>query len=200
LRLDLGHLEMKEVLASFARAALDVETAVVFFAGHGFQYGGTNYLAPIDAPITDDSSIANHVSLDWLMGSLKAERGFRILIIDACRSNLAVEQAASRQVPDTRSILVKRGLSPVTITTTWSGGGMLVAFATLPGDVAADGAGRNSPFTHALVKHLPTPGLELRHLFVRVRADVVLATSNAQIPQVSDALNGEYVFRRRLPR
>ncbi len=197
LRLDLGRVEMKEVLASFARAARDVETAVVFFAGHGFQYGGTNYLAPIDAPIADHESIADHVNLDWLMGSLKAERGFRILIIDACRNNLAVEQAASRQVPDTRSILVKRGLSPVTITTTWSGGGMLVAFATLPGDIAADGAGRNSPFTQALVKHLPTPGLELRHLFVRVRADVVLVTSNAQIPQVSDALNGEYVFRRR---
>jgi lipoprotein NlpI len=197
LRLDLGYVEMREVLTRFALAARDVETAVVFFAGHGFQYGGTNYLAPIDAPITDDSSIANHVSLDWMMGSLKAERGFRILIIDACRNNLAVEQAASREVPDTRSILVKRGLSPVTITTTWTGGGMLVAFATLPGDVAADGAGRNSPFTHALVKHLPTPGLELRHLFVRVRADVVLVTSNTQIPQVSDALNGEYVFRRR---
>jgi Flp pilus assembly protein TadD len=199
-RIDLGHVEMKEVLTRFALAARDVETAVVFFAGHGFQYGGTNYLAPIDAPITDDSSIANHVSLDWMMGSLKAERGFRILIIDACRNNLAVEQAASREVPDTRSIFVKRGLSPVTITTTWTGGGMLVAFATLPGDVAADGAGRNSPFTHALVKHLPTPGLELRHLFVRVRADVVLVTSNTQIPQVSDALNGEYVFRRRVSR
>jgi tetratricopeptide (TPR) repeat protein len=200
LRLDLEHVEMKEVLSSFARAAQDVETAVVFFAGHGFQYGGTNYLAPVDAPITDDSSIANHVSLDWMMASLRAERGFRILIIDACRNNLAVEQAASRQAPDSRFILVKRGLSPVTITSTWSGGGMLVAFSTLPGDVAADGAGRNSPFAHALVKHLLTPGLELRHLFVRVRADVVLATSNAQIPQVSDALNGEYEFRRRPPR
>ena len=200
LHLDLGHVEMKEVVTRFARATQGVETAIVFFAGHGFQHGGTNYLAPVDAPITDDSRIANHISLDWLMASLKAERGFRILIIDACRNNLAVEQAASQQVPDTHAILVKRGLSPVTITSTWTGGGMLIAFATLPGDVAADGAGRNSPFTHALVKHLPTPGLELRHLFVRVRADVVLVTSNAQIPQVSDALNGEYVFRRRLPR
>ena len=200
LRLDLGHVEMKDVLTNFAHAAQDVETVVVFFAGHGFQFGGSNYLAPVDAPITDDSSIASHVSLDWMMASLRAERGFRILIIDACRNNLAVEQAAGTQWRDTRSMLVKRGLSPVTITTTWAGGGMLVAFSTLPGDVATDGAGRNSPFTHALVKHLPTPGLELRHLFVRVRADVVLVTSNAQIPQVSDALNGEYVFRRRPPR
>ena len=63
LRLDLGHVEMKATLVGFAGAARDAETAVVFFAGHGFQYGGINYLAPIDAPIIDDGSIANHVSL-----------------------------------------------------------------------------------------------------------------------------------------
>ena len=76
-----------------------------------------------------------------------------------------------------------------------AGAGILIAFATLPGDIASDGAGRNSPFTLALVKHLPTPNLELRHLFVRVRAEVVAATLGRQVPQVSDALNGEYVFR-----
>jgi uncharacterized caspase-like protein len=195
LGLDLGHAEMRRMITSFARAARDVETAVVFFAGHGFQYGGVNYLAPIDASITDEGSIAKHVSLDTVMADLKAERGFRILIIDACRNNLTVERLAVRQVEGTRSVLAKRGLSPVTITTTWAGGGMLVAFATLPGDVASEGAGRNSPFTQALVKHLPTPTLELRRLFIRVRAEVVAATGGQQIPQVSDALNGEYVFK-----
>jgi uncharacterized caspase-like protein len=150
------------MIASFARAARDSDTAVVFFAGHGFQYGGVNYLAPIDASITDEASIAKHVSLDTVMAELKAERGFRILIIDACRNNLAVEKQVGRQVEGSRSLLTKRGLSPVTITATWAGGGMLVAFATLPGEVASDGAGRNSPFTRALVKHLPTPALELR--------------------------------------
>jgi uncharacterized caspase-like protein len=92
-------------------------------------------------------------------------------------------------------VLVKRGLGPVTITSTWAGGGMLVAFATLPGDVASDGAGRNSPFSRALVKYLATPALELRRLFIRVRAEVVAATGGQQVPQVSDALNGEYVFK-----
>ncbi|MDX2202510.1 MAG: caspase family protein, partial [Hyphomicrobiaceae bacterium] len=194
LSLDLGHVAMKDALASFAAAAHEATTALVFFSGHGFQHGSVNYLAPVDAPITDDDSIANHVSLDWVMAGLKAQRGARILIVDACRNNLAVEQAAGAQVP-TRQVAVTRGLSPVTIASTWAGGGMLVAFATLPGDVASDGAGRNSPFTHALVKHLPTPNLELRHLFVRVRAEVIAATLGRQIPQVSDALNGEYVFR-----
>ena len=114
------------------------------------------------------------------MAGLQAERGFRILIIDACRNNLAVEQAVGRQVPGARSILVKRGLSAVNLEGKWVGAGLLVAFATLPGDVASDGAGRNSPFTLALVKHLPTPNLELRHLFVRVRAEVVTATLGRQ--------------------
>jgi tetratricopeptide (TPR) repeat protein len=195
LGLDLGHAEMRSMIANFARAVRDAETAVVFFAGHGFQYGGVNYLAPIDAPITDEQSIAKHVSLDSVMADLKAERGFRILIIDACRNNLAVEKQAVRQLEGSRSVLIKRGLSPVTITSSWAGGGMLVAFATLSGDVASDGAGRNSPFTQALVKHLATPALELRRLFIRVRAEVVAATGGHQIPQVSDALNGEYVFK-----
>lgn len=129
------------------------------------------------------------------MNDLRAERGFRIVIIDACRNNLAVEATASRQAPGARAILAKRGFSPVAIGNAWAGGGMLVAFATSPGEVASDGAGRNSPFTQALVKHLPTPRLELRHLFIRVRAEVIAATGGRQVPQVSDALNGEYVFR-----
>ena len=180
LGLDLGHAEMRRMITSFAHAARGSETAVVFFAGHGFQYGGVNYLAPIDASITDEENIAKHVSLDTVMADLKAERGFRILIIDACRNNLAVEKLAVRQVEGSPSVLVKRGLSPVTITTTWVGGGMLVAFASLPGDIASDGAGRNSPFTHALVKHLGTPRLELRRLFIRVRAEVLAATGGQQ--------------------
>lgn len=194
LRLDLGHVEMKDVLDQFARAARDAGTAIIYYAGHGFQFAGSNYLAPVDAPVTDDRSVADHVSLNSVMSALRAERGIRIVIIDACRNNLALERSAGARTSDAPPVSIARGFAPV-IADTWVGGGMLIAFATLPGDVASEGAGRNSPFTHALVKHLPTPGLELRHLFVRVRADVVAATGNRQVPQVSDALNGEYIFR-----
>jgi len=191
LRHDLGHAAMKEVLASFARAARDVETVVVYFAGHGFQHGGANYLAAIDSPIVDDEGVDRHVSLNSVMAAMKAERGVRILIIDACRNNLAIQRAAETSAAGAQPTQIKRGLAPVD---RLLGGGMLIAFATLPGDIASEGAGRNSPFTHSLVRHLPTPNLELRHLFVRVRADVVTATLGRQNPEVSDSLVGEYVF------
>lgn len=73
--------------------------------------------------------------------------------------------------------------------------GTLVVFATQPNRVAADGAGRNSPFTEALLRHLPTPGIELRTLMIRVRADVVAATNGVQRPELSDSLVGEFVFK-----
>ena len=74
---------------------------------------------------------------------------------------------------------------------------MYVTFAALPGQVAADGVGRNSPFAGSLLKHLPTPGLELRHLFIRVRAEVVAATGKAQTPEAVDRLPREFVFKAR---
>lgn len=198
--LDLGHLEMKRLIGQFAVAAGQARTALVFYSGHGFQYGQGNFLAPTDAPISDAASIEKHVHLDWVMSSLRSDHGARILIVDACRNNLAIERTASETATPVRAVQVRRGFAQVPDAGTWPGGGMLIAFATLPGDVASDGAGRNSPFTHALVKHLQTPGLELRHLFVRVRAEVIAATQARQVPQVSDALNGEYIFRPKMPR
>jgi uncharacterized caspase-like protein len=113
----------------------------------------------------------------------------RILIVDACRDNEAVQQVASR-LPASRAAAVSRGLSRVP-----DADGTLVVFATQPNRVAADGAGRNSPFTQALLKHLPTPGVELRTLMTRVRADVVAATGGMQRPELSDSLVGEFVFK-----
>jgi uncharacterized caspase-like protein len=76
-----------------------------------------------------------------------------------------------------------------------AGRGLFVIYAAKEGTVAQDGAGRNSPFTEALLKHLPTPGLELRHLIVRVRTDVTAATNGAQVPSYYDSFNGEFVFK-----
>ena len=76
-----------------------------------------------------------------------------------------------------------------------AGRGLFVIYAAKEGTVAQDGAGRNSPFTGALLKHLSTPGLELRHLIVRVRADVIAATAGAQVPSYYDSFNGEFVFK-----
>jgi uncharacterized caspase-like protein len=111
-------------------------------------------------------------------------------MVDACRDNDIVQQLA-RRLPATRSSGLTRGLARIE-----GADGTLIAFATQPNRVAADGDGRNSPFARALLRHLPTPGLELRTLMTRVRTDVVNLTGGTQRPEVWDSLVGEFVFKK----
>ena len=178
--------------------AQGADTAVFFFGGHGVQDDGVNYLAPIDAgrtDITGKMDLGQFVRLQSVMVDLASGSGIRILIIDACRDNPGViKRTASRQDARARSVITVRGLTREDVPVA-SQGGMFVAYAALPGEVAADGVGRNSPFAGSLLKHLSTPGLELRHLFIRVRAEVVAATSKQQTPEVVDRLSKEFAFK-----
>jgi uncharacterized caspase-like protein len=166
------------------------DTALVYFAGHGMQHNGINYLAPVDARVEDEADLRKLINLQGIIDDLQNARGVRILIIDACRDNNAITQLA-RRMPATRGAGLTRGLARVE-----GADGTLIAFATQPDRVAADGDGRNSPFARALLKHLPTPGLELRTLMTRVRTEVVTATGGAQRPEVRDSLVGEFTFKR----
>ena len=186
--LDLDRSKMENIFIEFARKARQSDTALVFYAGHGIQHNGINYLAPVDAKLDDETDLRKLFNLQDVMNDLQAASHVRILIVDACRDNDAVKQLAGR-LPPTRSAAFTRGLASVA-----AADGTLVAFATQPNRVAADGAGRNSPFTQALIKHLATPGLELRTLMTRVRADVVGATGGSQRPEVWDSLVGEFAF------
>ena len=186
--IDLKRSAMEDIFIRFARLARQAETALVFYAGHGLQYQGVNYLAPIDAKVEDVTDLRKLVSLQDVIGDMQGASRVRILIVDACRDNEAIQQLASR-MPASRSAALTRGLARVD-----GADGTLIAFATQPNRVAADGAGRNSPFTQALLKHLPTPGLELRTLMARVRADVVDLTNGGQRPEVWDSLVGEFAF------
>ncbi len=192
LSLDVGYAGMKEVLAHFAQRARLADTALVFYAGHGLQRDQVNYLAPVDAFIDDGNMLKNLIDLRSVIADLEGASRVRLLIVDACRDSGAVQRVASRQAPVTRTTGITRGLARIEIE---DGKGTLVAFATQPNNVATDGAGRNSPFTSALLKHLSTPGLELRTLLTRVRAEVVNATSGRQRPEVVDSLVGEVVFK-----
>jgi tetratricopeptide (TPR) repeat protein len=187
--LDLNRAKMEELLIAFARKARQSDTALVFYAGHGLQHNGINYLAPTDAKIDDETDLRKLVNLQDVMNDLQSASRVRILIVDACRDNEAIKQLAGR-LPATRSAAFTRGLARVE-----AADGTLVTFATQPNRVAADGQGRNSPFTQALLKHLATPGLELRTLMTRVRSDVVTATGGAQRPEVWDSLVGEFAFQ-----
>ncbi len=186
---DLKRTEMEEALIRFAREARGSRTALVFYSGHGIQYQGENYLLPIDARIEDESDLRRLIKLQDVIGDLQNASDVRILIVDACRDNEAVQQVAAR-LPAPRAAAMNRGLSRMA-----DADGTLVVFATQPNRVAADGPGRNSPFTQALLKHMPTPGVELRTLMTRVRADVVAATNGTQRPELSDSLVGEFVFK-----
>jgi tetratricopeptide (TPR) repeat protein len=186
--IDLKRTAMEDIFIRFARMARQAETALVFYAGHGLQYQGVNYLTPVDAKVDDVTDLRKLISLQDVIGDLQGASRVRILIVDACRDSEAVQQLASR-LPASRSASLSRGLARVD-----GADGTLIAFATQPNRVAADGSGRNSPFTQALLKHLPTPGLELRTLMARVRADVVNLTGGGQRPEVWDSLVGEFAF------
>ena len=184
LQRNLTLAAMRRALRSFGDSANGAEVALLYFAGHGMQMGrrdrAENYLLPVDATLqdardTDDEALALSKVMDFLDGAQN-----RIIVLDACRDNPLAQRMANTGA--TRS--ASRGLAPLES----AGSGTLVAFATAPGSVAADGTGRNSPFTSALLEHLDTPGLDAQALFTRVRQRVHEATAGRQVPWNNDAL------------
>lgn len=192
LSFDAKHDAMNEALTQFAGQAQAADIALIFYAGHGLQRDGINYLAPMDAFVDEASTLINFIGLQTMIAHLQAARLVRILIVDACRDNGIEPRLAGRQIPAGRLGSTPRGLAAVNLE---DGKGTLVAFATQPNNTAVDGVGRNSPFTEALLRHLVTPGLELRTLLTRVRAEVVNATDGRQRPEVVDSLIGEVVLK-----
>jgi tetratricopeptide (TPR) repeat protein len=187
--IDATRSEMEESLARFSKLSQSADTALVFYAGHGIQNDGVNYLIPVDGGLQDFTDIRRFIALKDVIADLQQARNARILILDACRDNAAlVELAAS--LPKTRSASIAKGLAEE------KAEGVLVAFSTQPRQVAEDTAGgTNSPFTQALLNHLGTPGLDIRLVMTRVRADVVRLTDGRQRPEVSDSLIGEFAFK-----
>ena len=181
---DLDRSAMERLLRDFLRKAATAKVALLFYAGHGLQVDGRNYLVPVDAKVETASDLGfETVELDKILGNLEDAARATIVILDACRDNPLTRSIAARS----RSTSVGAGLAAYSTL----GTGTLIAFATAPGKVALDGTGKNSPFTQGLVKHLRTPGLEVRAMLTRVRADVMAATSNKQLPWDNSSLMGE---------
>ena len=185
-RLDLGAAEMKRTLRDFSDRTKDADIAVVYFAGHGIEVDGTNYLLPVDAKLERDVDVEDEgVSLDRVLRTLDPAKRLRLVILDACRDN----PFASTMKLSQGKRSVSRGLARVEP----AGSDTLVAFAAKAGSTAAEGSGPNSPFTTALVKHIATPGLDLRLAFGRVRDEVMRTTKNRQEPFVYGSLGGDTV-------
>ncbi len=175
-------------LREFAARAETADWAVVYYAGHGMEVGGVNYLIPIDARIAADREIGfEAVPVDQVLNAAERARKLRLVILDACRDNPFAAQMKRTMTVASRS--VSRGLAPVE-----PEAGTLVVYAAKDGETALDGDGSNSPFAAAFVKNLPTPGLEVRRLFDFVRDDVMEATGRRQKPFSYGSISGRQDF------
>jgi hypothetical protein len=175
--------ELRRELLNFAERAAASDVAVLFYAGHGIEMDGVSYLVPIDARLKSDLAVKDEtISLDRVLELMAPARKLRVVILDACRENPFAK--SMKLTAPTRS--VTRGLGRVEA----DGANTLIAFATQPKTVAEDGPGLNSPFTTALVKHLATPGLDLRIALGNVRDEVMAATGGKQSPYVTSSLGG----------
>jgi uncharacterized caspase-like protein len=167
---DLDRRGIDDAIRQFGRKLDGAEIALFFYAGHGLQVNGRNYLVPVDAKLERPGDLAlDAVDIGNVLAQMEAEKRVNLIFLDACRDN-PLARSLARSL-GTRSSAVGQGLASIQ-----SAIGTMIAYATQPDNVALDGEGRNSPFTAALLKHLVTPGLEIGTLMKRVRADVIAAT------------------------
>lgn len=185
-RQDLPAAETRRTLRDFADRARDADIAVVYYAGHGIEVDGANYLIPVDAKLERDTDVYDEaLSLDRVLLAIEPAKKLRLVILDACRDN-PFSKNMKRTVA---SRAIGQGLAKIEPTSP----NMLIAYSAKAGSTAADGDGKNSPFTTALAKHLTTPGLDVRRAFGFVRDDVLKTTGNRQEPFVYGSLGGEDV-------
>ena len=187
---DLDKHAMEDRIREFGRKVERADLALLFYAGHGMQVGGKNYLVPIDAKLerTGDLTL-DTIEVGQILAQMEAEKRVNLVFLDACRDN-PLARSFARSL-GTRSTSVGSGLAAIQ-----SAVGTMIAYATQPDNVALDGEGRNSPFTAALLKHIATPNLEISALMKRVRADVIAATREKQVPWDHSSLVGDVVLAR----
>ena len=172
---DAKHEAMLKALRSFSDEADQADWALVYYAGHGIEVGGVNYLLPVDVELREDRDAEDEaVSLDRVLRAVANAHMLRLVVLDACRNN-PFASTMKRSIY-TRAV-VARGLAAAE-----PPAGILVVYAAESGQVAEDGAGGHSPFTAALARRLAEPGLEVRRMFDVVTADVLDVTGGHQRP------------------
>lgn len=186
VKLDLSVAEMRKALRDFGGKAREADVAVVYYAGHGIELDGTNYLIPTDATLETDSDVLDEtLPLDRALFAVEPARQLRLVILDACRDN-PFAKTMKRTIA---ARAIGRGLAKVEPTSP----NTMIAFAAKAGSTASDGEAKNSPFAAALVERLPMPGLDLRKAFGFVRDDVLKTTGYKQEPYVYGSLGGDDV-------
>jgi formylglycine-generating enzyme required for sulfatase activity len=184
LAVDAGMAELRGSVQRFATLAANAEVALIFYAGHGIQIDGRNFIVPIDAAIASEADVEfETLDLELLILATNEGASVRVILLDACRNNPFEGALTDSMGPGRSAVALSAGLAPLQ-----PSGGVLIGFATDPGAVALDGEGRNSPFAAALLENLPTPGLEINIALTRVRAAVFAGTDGRQRPWTTSSL------------
>ena len=181
MAVDATQKEMNRAIARFGERLQQDSVALFYYAGHGMQVRGKNYLIPIDAEIKTESSVrVESVDVDGVLDQLSTS-DLNVVILDACRNN-PFERRANRSVG-------AAGLAQMEAPK-----GSLIAYATAPGRTAADGEGRNGLYTQELLKQIQIPALTIEQVFKNVRREVAKATRDTQIPWEASSLTGDFYF------
>ena len=181
LRNDVNLRQMTRAISEFGTRITSDSVALFYYAGHGLQARGRNFLVPVDADIVSEGSISSEsVDVERVLDQLSASR-LSMVVLDACRNNPFERRFRSG---------AGRGLAQID-----APAGTLIAYATAPGKVASDGEGAHGTYTEALLGAIGIAGLKVEDVFKQVRIQVLKATANQQIPWESSSLTGEFLFR-----
>ena len=188
LLVDANLKQMAEAIYQFSEDLSRGGTGLFYYAGHGIQVKGENFLIPVDASLRKEFAAQYEaVNLENVLEIMfEARNGVNLVILDACRNNPFVRQWGKSRL---RGRLMTRGLASVK-----ASADMLIAYATEPGGVAIDGDGRNGTYTKYLLRHLASPGLSLEQMFRQVRRGVIEETHGQQIPWESSSLTRGFYF------
>lgn len=185
LKKNVNKAALEQSLQDFSQSVENSDVALIYYAGHGVEVGGTNYLVPIDAKLAKERDVDfEAVSLPSVLRTLEGAHQLRMVVLDACRNNPFKMQPSGSSV----RAIGQRGLARVE-----PAGDTLVAYAAKEGTTASDGQD-NSPFAKALASELAAPGLDVRLMFGRVRDDVLSATGKAQEPYLYGSLGGSAFY------
>jgi Caspase domain len=186
---DLDKRAMERTIRQFGLALDGADIALFFYAGHGIQVGGQNHLIPVDARLASEGDVDfETLPLSLVLKQMEREAKTSLVLLDACRDNPLARNLA--RTMGTRAITIGTGLAEVK-----TGIGTLIGFSTQPGNVAADGVGRNSPYAGALLKHMESSAKDVSGILVDVRNDVLKVTHGAQVPWEHTSLTGQVYLR-----
>jgi len=183
--------QFPDILVRFGHKLQGAKAAVFFYAGHGIQWQGNNFMVPVDAALENEFSIRRELfPMHEVVDQMVSVSPINIVFLDACRDNPLIEKLQRSLRTRKRALSVKRGLARMDR----ASGDTLIMYATAPGQTADDGFGRNSPFTDALLQHIGTPGIDVEVMLKRVTGEVRQATGNRQKPERLSRLTKEFRF------